>query len=266
MYTASSHTYIVCAYGESPYLAECITSLQAQTVASTIAVATSTPNSLIAKVAQNAGVPVYESGKAPGIASDWDHALSRASTPLVTIAHQDDTYCPTYTEHMLSGMNRVSDPLIFFSNYGELRNGVEVNDSKLLNTKRILLKPITKHDGVSNNAKTKRRILSLGNAICCPSITFNMERVPQGLFSSSVLKSNLDWEAWERLARTDGAFIYDQEVLMHHRIHEGSETSALIRDNTRTAEDLAMLKKFWPAPVATLINRVYAMGQKSNSN
>lgn len=266
MYTASSHTYIVCAYGESPYLAECIASLQAQTVASTIAVATSTPNSTITEAAQNAGVPVYESGKAPGIASDWDHALSRANTPLVTIAHQDDTYCPTYAERMLAGMNRVADPLIFFSNYGELRDGAKVDDSRLLNTKRTLLQPIVKCNGVSNNARIKRRILSLGNAICCPSVTFNMERVPQGLFSSSVLKSNLDWEAWDRLARMDGSFIYDQEILMHHRIHEGSETSALIRDNTRTAEDLAMLKKFWPGPIAALINRVYAMGQKSNDS
>ena len=51
---------------------------------------------------------------------------------------------------------------------------------------------------------------------------------------------------------------------MHHRIHEESETSNLIRDNTRTKEDLAMLMRFWPAPVARLINVVYARGQRSN--
>lgn len=78
------------------------------------------------------------------------------------------------------------------------------------------------------------------------------------------MRSNLDWEAWERISRLDGSFVYDDKILMYHRIHEGSETSALIRNNTRTAEDLAMLEKFWPVPVARLINVFYSLGQRSN--
>ncbi|MBF0929898.1 MAG: glycosyltransferase family 2 protein, partial [Atopobium sp.] len=53
-------------------------------------------------------------------------------------------------------------------------------------------------------------------------------------------------------------------VLMLHRIHEDSETSHLIHDNRREQEDLEMLKKFWPTPVAKLINMAYKSGQKSN--
>lgn len=263
MYTASDHCFAVCAYGESPYLRECLASLMEQTISSDIFIATSTPNDLIAQAARDFGVPLYVSGKKPGICNDWNHALSRATTPLVTIAHQDDTYAPRYVETMLASISSASNPLIFFSNYGELRNGIEVDDNRLLRIKRTLLKPLSKRGGISGDERIKRRILSCGSSICCPSITYHLPSLPNPPFVST-MKSNLDWEAWERFSRFEGEFVYSPEILMHHRIHAGSETSALIKDNTRTAEDLAMLEKFWPAPIARLINLVYANGQKSN--
>lgn len=38
------HTFVICAYKESPYLEACIRSLKKQTVASAICLATSTPS------------------------------------------------------------------------------------------------------------------------------------------------------------------------------------------------------------------------------
>ena len=87
----------------------------------------------------------------------------------------------------------------------------------------------------------RRRILSMGSAICCPSVTMVVPNIPMPLFREG-LKSNLDWEAWERVSRLQGSFLYDPLVLMYHRIHEGSETTALIKDNTRTEEDLFMFE------------------------
>lgn len=263
MFEPSHHTFVVCAYGESPYLEECVRSLRGQTVPTSVLIATSTPNPLIERVARQEGLPLYVSGREPGIASDWNHALSRSETPLATIAHQDDTYAPNYVERMLAGMNAASAPLIFFSNYGELRDGREVDDNALLRIKRTLLLPLRRRGGISADRRVKRRILSCGSSICCPSVTFNLPLLPSPPFVSS-MRSNLDWENWERYSRLEGEFVYDDAILMHHRIHEGSETSALIRDNTRTAEDLAMLEKFWPRPVARAINAVYALGQRSN--
>ena len=43
----TNHTFAICAYKESPYLEECITSLMEQTVKSEIFIATSTPNKLL---------------------------------------------------------------------------------------------------------------------------------------------------------------------------------------------------------------------------
>lgn len=261
-FSPSDHTFAVCAYGESPYLRECLASLMAQTVRTGVLIATSTPNAAIEACAREFGVPLYVSGAEPGICSDWNHAVSRATTPLVTVAHQDDIYSPAYAERALAGMGRAGRPLIFFTNYGELRDGVEVDDNRLLRVKRMLLRPIAR-TGLSGSERVKRRILSMGSSICCPSVTLNVPALPSPPFQSA-MRSNLDWDTWERFSHLEGEFVYDGEVLMHHRIHEGSETSALIRDNTRTAEDLEMLERFWPGPVARLINVAYSLGQRSN--
>lgn len=262
MFAAHDHTFAVCAYGESPFLEECVTSLMEQTLKTTVIMVTSTPNEMIGSVARAYGIDLYVSDEPAGIARDWNHAVRRAQTRLVTIAHQDDTYEPRYAEQALTCMNKVSDPLIFFSNYGELRDGVAVDDNRLLRVKRMLLHPVARV-GMTSSRRIKRQILSLGSPICCPSVTLNMGLLPNPPFTSS-MKSNLDWDAWERFSQLDGSFVYSSEILMHHRIHEESETSNLIRDNTRTKEDLEMLSRFWPLPVARLINALYSRGQKSN--
>lgn len=61
-----------------------------------------------------------------------------------------------------------------------------------------------------------------------------------------------------------GIFVYDERIGMYHRVHEGSETSACIADNVRIQEDLAMLEKFWPKPIARLINKMYKFAQTLN--
>lgn len=262
MFSPSDHTFAICAYKESPYLEECASSLASQTVRSNVIIATSTPNASIDRVAKKYELPVFVSGAPSGICADWNHAVSRATTPLVTIAHQDDTYEPSYAELMLEAMNRASRPLIFFCNYGELRDGRFVDDNRLLRVKRMLLRPMARR-GASSSERVKRSILSLGSSICCPSVTLNVPALPSPPFQSA-MRSNLDWDTWERYSHLDGEFVYESAILMHHRIHSGSETSALIRDKTRTAEDLEMLSRFWPAPIARALNRVYALGQQSN--
>lgn len=262
MYTPSDHTFVLCAYGESPYLKDCLTSLLTQKTKTAVIVATSTPNQHIDAVAKAHGVPVFVNEGNPGISHDWNCAVAHCSTPLVTIAHQDDVYQPEYATVMLDSMNRSKDPLIFFTNYGELRNDAEKDQNQLLGVKRLILKQIQRKGSVSKRSQ-KRRTIALGSAICCPSVTYNVPALPSPLFLDD-MKCDLDWQAWERFSLLDGSFVYSDQILMRHRIHEGSETTHLIRDNTRTAEDLAMLQKFWPKPMAALINKAYGFGQKSN--
>ena len=143
-----------------------------------------------------------------------------------------------------------------------MRDGKNVDDNQLLRVKRMLLSPIK--DGKHSSSRwVRRRVISVGSTVCCPSVTLNMANLPTFPFEKT-FKCDLDWDAWERYSKLDGDFYYDSQVLMHHRIHEGSETTALIKDDTRTMEDYAMLCRFWPRPVARLINSVYGKSQASN--
>ena len=51
---------------------------------------------------------------------------------------------------------------------------------------------------------------------------------------------------------------------MCHRIHEESETSNLIENNIRLEEDLLMLKRYWPEPIAKFIMKFYKKAVKTN--
>lgn len=112
MYTASDHTFVVCAYGESPYLQDCLASLARQTARTRIIVTTSTLNPLIHSVAEQFGVPLLVNKGKAGIAHDWNCALAHAGASLVTIAHQDDTYEPRYAECLLDYCNGAMRPLL----------------------------------------------------------------------------------------------------------------------------------------------------------
>ncbi len=262
MYKETNHTFVVCAYGESPFLEDCLLSLSIQTNFSNAVIATSTPNGMIDELAKKFDIPVCVNYGESGIAGDWNFALSCAKTPLVTIAHQDDVYSDHYVEWMLESLNQASRPLLYFTNYGEIRDSTYIDNSTMNSVKRALLKPL-ELKSLQGSVLVKRGVISLGNSICCPSVTYCMDALSRPVFSSG-MRSNLDWEAWERFSRLEGEFVYDNRIGMYHRIHNDSETSACIVDDTRTKEDLMMLKKFWPDPIANLINKAYTKAQRYN--
>lgn len=259
----SNHTFAICAYKESPFLGECIESVLSQdNVESEVYISTSTPNEYISRLAGKYGLDVYVNTGKRGIGPDWNYAYSRASNDYVTIAHQDDVYLPGYAKSAVESLSSRDDSLIFFSNYGEIRNGQPVDENRNLKIKRQLLKGL---DGKNvDDIRVRRRALSFGDPICCPAVTFNKVNCPNPPFLTD-MKCDLDWGTWERLSLLKGGFFYNSDILMRHRIHEESTTSSLIVDNTRYNEDLEMLKRFWPAPIAKLINYFYKQSENSNA-
>lgn len=137
----NDHTFAICAYKESPYLEECILSLKNQTVKSNIIMATSTPNEWIQGLAEKYEIPLYINTGEGGIAQDWNFAYRQAKTDYVTIAHQDDIYEPNYLKMIFGELKKGKDPIVVFTDYGELRDGEKVQKSTLLTIKRILLLP-----------------------------------------------------------------------------------------------------------------------------
>ena len=88
MYTPQDHTFAVCAYGESPYLEECILSLKEQTLSTNILLATSTPNELIQSLCEKYDIQMYVNPGPGGIDGDWNFAVSVCTTPLVKTLDQ----------------------------------------------------------------------------------------------------------------------------------------------------------------------------------
>ena len=257
-----SHSFAVCAYKESPYLRDCLQSLKDQAEPSPFFIATSTPCAYISGLAEEFGVPVYESGRPSGIGRDWNFALSCADTEFVTIAHQDDLYERDYAKKLREYSRAAKEPILFFTDYGELRGEKKVYDSQLLNVKRKInafLKPrIFWHSRFMRN-----RTLSVGNAVCCPSVCLNKGRFPEFRFSEE-MACDLDWDAWSRLAREKGSFVYIPQPLMLHRIHEDSETTSQLTEGKRFEEDYEMFRRYWPKPIARLLMRKYAKSADSN--
>ena len=171
-------------------------------------------------------------------------------------------YKPQYLESIKKSIDNVRKPIICFTNYGELRDGEEVDNSTLLKVKRFMLAPL-KNKKLQQSIWVRRRILSMGNAICCPSVTFCRKRMPVKIFQEKY-RSNMDWLAWEKLSKEKGSFIYCPQILMLHRIHEESTTSELIMDNKRWMEDYEVFRCFWPKWMADIIIKFYRKSEESN--
>lgn len=256
------HTFVIPAYKESAYLEDCIKSVVNQTVPGEVLIATSTPNVHIKGLALKYGVKLCE--HEPGaLAGDWNFALECADTPFVTIAHQDDVYESNFREEVLKAVDEASAPIIAFTDYAELRGQEKVTDNRNLKIKKMLLFPLRSKSAWTSRF-LRRRTLSLGSAICCPSVTINKDNVEMPLFLNN-MKSNIDWQAWEMLSKKEGSFVYIHKVLMCHRIHEESTTSELIGQNKRRDEDIFMFNKFWPMWVAKFIEHFYSKSESSNN-
>jgi glycosyltransferase involved in cell wall biosynthesis len=255
------HTFVICAYKESPYLALTIESIKKQTVKSEIFITTSTPNDYIKTIAEQFHIElIINKEKNQGICGDWNFAYAQAKTGLVTLAHQDDYYEPDFTEKILAEIERKGDMIIAFTDYFEIRGERRVKSNKLTAIKRLMLIPVLFFPG---SKFIRSRVLSLGNPICCPSITYNKKRFPDFQFSSEY-KCSLDWEASCRFSKENGNFIYINKPLMGHRISGQSETTSSISNGVRYEEDLKILCAFWPKSIARMIMFFYAKSMDSN--
>lgn len=255
-----NHTFVVTAYKESKYLEECIKSLKNQTVKSNIIMSTSTPNEYINKLAEKYGIELYINTGERGIGQDWNYGISNVKTDYVTVAHQDDIYKENYLEQIVNYLEKGKDFVIAFTDYREIKNGEEIPLTKNLKIKKILLFPLR---FFKKSKFIKRRVLSLGSPICCPSVTVNKKITGENPYKTE-LKCDLDWDTWDKMTKYKGKFLYIPKELMCHRIHEESETSNLIENNIRLEEDLLMLKRYWPNPIAKFIMKFYKKAVKTN--
>lgn len=256
------HSFVVPAYGRSPHLADCLASLDAQTLrGSEIVVSTSTPCEEVEALAARFGARYYAHTSTGGIGRDWNAARAQATGRWVTIAHQDDLYLPEFLASTMRAVEAAPDAVLVMTDYVELLGEVERPRTAMLRIKRVLLELGFLSRGSIRREADKLRLLRFGSPIACPSVTLGPGATDIAFRED--LKVDLDWEAWIRLARRPGSFCFVRDRLMVHRIHEASETSAGVRDGTRASEDAAMFASLWPAPIAALLARAYAFSYRA---
>lgn len=263
-YGKLDHTFVVCAYGENPFLEQSIESIESQTELGHILVVTSTPNSHIEGICTRHGLECVVNQGPASISLDWNFGFDQAKTPLVTIVHQDDVYEPGFLEHVLAAFEEAESPAgLVHTDYYEIRDGVRVDDNRLLFIKRKMNSLFAKELAVGDR-KAKLHRLGFGSPICCPSVTFDKRVVGPSVFDTRYSNS-CDYQTWVNLASREIGFAYVPKPLMGHRIYAESTTTKNIESNVRSTEDREILESLWPKPIADAIFRLYASGEKSNS-
>ncbi|RPD87780.1 glycosyltransferase family A protein [Luteimonas sp. 100069] len=259
------HSFVIPAYGCSPHLVECLESLKSQTAqGSEIVLCTSTPSDDLSRLAERFSVSLRVHGPNGGIGRDWNAALDCASRGWVTIAHQDDVYLPDFVKLTMAAVERTPKASLVMTGYSEMLEGRVRERSKMLRIKSVLLELgfLGRHAVAAQSSKT--RLLRFGCPVACPSVTLGPPL--SKLRFREDLRVDLDWEAWIRAALLPGAFCYVRERLMLHRIHGASETTAGVRDGARAREDAEMFGTLWPAPVARLLARAYALSYEEGGH
>ena len=261
--TQFAHTFVICAYQDSPYLEKCINSLLSQSSVieqkSKIILYTTTPTELMDSMAVKYNIEQFV-GTGGSIGADWNGALSFVKTKYATIAHQDDIYEPEYGTKIIQAFQKQENLNIVFSDYYE----TDENDN--LRKRNINLKIKTfglRLLSLFKNKSYQRRVYSFGNFICCPAVSYNMERLSDFKFNEE-LRMALDWDAWERIMRRPGYIKYLPERLMAHRIHSDSETSANTIDKNREIEEYDMFRRYWGKNMTQLLMKIYVNNQKGN--
>lgn len=262
MYTAKDHTFVICAYKESPYLEKTIQSILEQSVLGEVLISTSTPNDYVRNLAEKHEIPLKINEHHGTLGEEWDYGYDQAKTPLVTIAHQDDYYEPGFLESVLEAFNGGDSLLISFTDYFEIRGEERVYKNTILAIKRFLLFWM-RFKGLQASRFFKMWTLRFGNPICCPSITYNKNVLGPAIFDTTFVNS-LDYLELVELAKKPGAFLYINKPLMGHRIHEESATTQNIADSSRRREDLQIFEMLWPRWIAHLIAHFYAKSEESN--
>lgn len=257
------HTFVICAYGESRYLEECVLScINQESVlngSSIVIMYTSTPNEMIKKISNKYNIPLY-TGQGGSIGKDWNNALGCVETSFATIAHQDDLYLSEYGKSVLDAFYQDQQLNIVFTDYLEIDSGGKHRDRNInLRIKTIGLHLIS----LLHFKWYQRRIYAFGNFISCPAVSFNLNRLKNFKFNEE-LRMTLDWDAWERIMRKKGRIRFIPKKLMAHRIHAESETTATTQDKTREKEECMMYERYWGKIISKLLMKLYVFNQKAN--
>ena len=239
--------------GKSPYLEGCLSSLKKQKIKSKIIITTAKPFDGLKKIARKYNIKLIIFNKHKNIANDWNRAINSSKSNYVTIAHQDDIYGKDYLYEIVKSLKKINKnkPSIIFTDYYELKNKKKTTSLKLL-IKKIILSIFYYKKNLIYKKNIKKKFVSFGSPIPCPSVTFNKKF---NIKFDEKFWINIDWNLWVKLSQNRGSFLYIKKELVGHRIHNKSETSKAIKDGKREKEDWVIFRKLWPKPIAFVLSK-----------
>lgn len=255
------HMFVICAYGQSPYLKACIRSLRAQTVPTKIICTTSSPSPWLEELLKEEGIPLYIREGESNIQEDWNFAVKKAESRFVTIAHQDDLYSRHYVEELAKAAVRYPDMTVFMSDGVLIKQGKVIWGGAVEAVKKVLRLP-WRIKGLCHFRTVKRSGLLLGNPVMCPSCSYQKALVCLPLFSGGY-DFVLDWECMRKLAEQPGRFVCVEKPLLYYRIHDGTATKACIQDHRREREEQQMFEKMWPRQAAAGLMKAYRLAYRN---
>lgn len=258
------HTFVLCAYGENPYLESCILSVMNQETIklgmSKVIMYSNTPSHFLDTLCAKYDIPFFTK-PGGGISRDWTNALSFVQTKYGTIAQQDEIYLENYGTEILKAFGKSEDTLMVYSDYSEIDGAGNLRPRNIgLKIKTVAL---TVMNWFPRWKFWQRRIFAFGDFISAPAVSLNLERLPHFEFNEKY-RMVLDWDAWERIMKMPGVMRFVKGKLMYHRIHAGSTITAEIASGRRNEEELEMFNRYWPTFISKLLMKVYTQNQKFN--
>ena len=252
------HVFVISAYGISPYLEECIRSLENQTVPGKLLMCTSTPSVELKALAQAHQIPLFVREGTPSLKEDWNFCAktaAEAGAELLTIAHQDDVYLPGYAENVQHAA--AEDVSLIFTAAENIDAAGQKTGGRAEKVKRFLRWPL--RTGLRKTKAGRRMALAFGNTIPCPACTYSLKHClnAEGELFTSDRKFVIDWETFADLAEREGRFAYVKTPGVQIRLHEGQETARVMQDDTRLQEELLMMRRFHTKAGAKLLMHFY---------
>jgi len=253
------HCFAISAYGESPYLEECIRSVTGQSFPTRVIICTSTPNELIRELAEKYALPLFTREGASSLHADWNFAVETAvretGAELVTVTHQDDVYHRDYAKALRAAWQMYPDLSVFCTRYRTINAKGELIPGQAESVKRFMRLPLRMRK-LANRSLIKRSAVQFGNAIGCPTCTYAVQKTGLPLFQNEY-HFVIDWDTLLRLSRLPGRFVCLEKELLDYRIHDQAETRKNIQNHVREQEESAMYEKMWPRPIPRILMHFY---------
>ena len=234
-------TIVIPAYGESPYLDQCISSIVNSQGASVeiIVIDDASPSTFVRNISEKyfPRVSYLRNEKNLGVANNFNKALSTANSLFVQIVGQDDMIINSMVE-VIHSANNYAEECFAIHPAVTVIDGLGNSSFGMNEVVKSIIKP---HSKMAYSGDTLRRRLLFGNWTYFPSIIWNKKLLPEAPFSDEY-KYCMDLDLLLRMCVTDSSLFLSEKKGFHYRRHRDSVSMAAV-PKKRFEEEMSVIRK-----------------------